>query len=193
MRQRRRNALGSDLDEMDEYFRSAERLRTESFYDRYSNVYTQRWSELPGKILEARYRDWTGNDSRLPPASLAEIVERTGIDPKTVRGVMNSIVEAFAHERDRIRREAAAETRENLLRATQAREEQVEAVDAALVDDLYCVVRPSLGRAIFLVDAKMLSPRDKIIVSGTLGTCSLVYRRLLEAFPDLEWDRKEPS
>ena len=109
MRQRRSNAIRADLDEMDRHFRY-EGFRTPGFYDRYSNVYTQRWSELPGKVLEARYRDWLGDESTAPPASIEEIVARTGIDHKTVKGVLDSLVGAFVYERDQVRHQASIVT-----------------------------------------------------------------------------------
>jgi hypothetical protein len=192
MSQRRSNALRVDLDEMDRHFRY-EGFRTPDFYDRYSNVYTQRWSELPGKVLEARYRGWSGDESTAPPASIEEIVARTGLGRQTVKGVLDSLVGAFVYERDQVRRQADEETEVNLHRAASAKDEQDAATDAEAEDDLYCVVRPSLGHAIFLVESKMLSPRDEIIWSGTLGTCRLLYKKLIAAFPDLDWDYKEPS
>jgi len=191
---RRRNALDGDENRREiralDYYFAQHKLRDRVHYDRFSNVIDERghYSSVPEEILMLRYG--TEESPREPFATIDEIASETGYNRDFVLDALVKIGASTERYVASIRREAEQEAEENLARAEAARSEQVARVRERRPGEdtgLYCVVRPCLGRAIFLVEAKMLSPRDRILVAGSWGTCKLVYDRLLDAFPDLEW------
>ena len=174
------------IEHIDSVNRSAS-TRDRQYYDMYSSVLDVPYSPLPGMVLAARYAHWRGNDPTDPPASFAEIVSRTGLDESVVCDVMTRVAAAAGEWVRQERRRQAMRAGAQCDRAAAAMREQDRA-GAGEADIVHCVVRPSIGSSIFLVDAEAMLERDKIIFVGPPRAAKLVYDRLVEAFPELEWN-----